>query len=747
MDIIRNNPYRVLGVLANASRKEIERNKSQIKAFAKVGKTPSFPYDFENILGPVDRSEDNLNDAVSKLTFDKDKVAYGLFWFYNASFIDEETLRRLKENSLDYAINYLANCGLSSYSAYINMGVLSLLSSNWVSAAYCYVRLFESENIWNQYVQSITDNTVKLSIDEVIDTLVDNLIKFFPSANWLATFQNTAFKVSTRNIDCGDKLRTSKLHSVLATKYISIITNEIDSLLAKAESISKSDANANLKMASELEQSCRDLLPSLKDSLGNNNSTYVRYADNVALQILNNCIAYYNHDQDNPNRPKNILRLVRFCVRIAEGQTAKDRCKNNFDIVKEAYDNMCPQEVAQDVTYIENYLKESYSRDDIVNTDKLKNKVTEILNKLNGIKQKIGANNKYYYTLSERVVIVTFNTLIDQINAATRAYDNAAQHNDYIELYRLRMLLISSKPIVAELELYPQKDTSNISYFKRNVEMFYKLYADYHVAEFNNNQTYVPTTNYSHSKVTISGVNSARTSSYKQNTPKEKESDNNNGLSSAEKYLLGFAAVILVIMFILIYNSSSTHIQESQSTNTETPIKTTEDSVDTYSSNYDENSETNSTTTYEETDYDTGDRPYIDYYGKGKYDRRTKNSLRIENGSESDAVVFLESVSGQKVRHVYIKKGEHFKMIQIPGGKYIIKVFQGNSWNDEKYNGENAPSGGFMENVSMSKSDNTDTFDYPYPKSGRYYEYEVTLYKMENGNFHTEDINTEEMFN
>lgn len=747
MDIIRNNPYRVLGVLANASRKEIERNKSQIKAFAKVGKTPSFPYDFENILGPVDRSEDNLNDAVSKLTFDKDKVAYGLFWFQNASFIDEETLKRLKESSLDYAINYLANCGLSSYSAYINMGVISLLSSNWVCAAYCYTRLFETENIWNQYVNSITDNPSSLSIDDTIDTLTDNLIKCSPSINWIEIFHETSFKISTRNIDCGDKLKTSKLYTVLVTKYITTITNEIDSLLAKAKGISKSDANANLGMATELEQSCRDLLTTLKDSLGNNDSTYVRYADDVALQILNNCIAYYNNDQDNSNRPKNILRLVRFCVRIAEGQTAKDRCKNNFDIVKEAYDNMCPQEAVQYVTYIENQLKESYDLTDIVNSNRLKNTVTTILGKLNDIKLKIGSNDKYYYNLSERVVIFIFNTLIDHINAATRAYDNAPQYNDYAELFQLRKLLSCCKPIVSELELYPQKDATNISYYKQNVEMFYKLYVNYHVAEFNGQRTYVQKTINSQPKVRISGINTARTTTYRQNTPKEEKSDNNSGLSNAEKYLLGFAAVILVIMFILIYNSSSTHVQESQSTNTETPIKTTEDSVDTYSSNYAENSETNSTATYEEAYYDTGDRPYIDYYGKGKYDRRTKNSLRIENGSESDAVVFLESVSGQKVRHVYIKKGEHFKMIQIPGGKYIIKVFQGNSWNNEKYNGDNAPYGGFMENVSMSKSDNTDTFNYPYPKSGRYYEYEVTLYKVENGNFHTEDINTEEMFN
>lgn len=375
MDIIKNNPYRVLGVLANASRKEIERNKSQIKAFAKVGKTPSFPYDFENFLGPIDRSEDNLNDAVSKLTFDKDKVAYGLFWFNNASFVDEETLRRLKESSLNYAINYLANCSFTSYSVYINMGIISLLSSNWVCAAYCYTHLFETESLWSQYVHSITDNPSSLSIDEAIGTLADNLIKYSPSTNWIEIFHNTSFKISARNIDCGDEFKTSKLYSVLATKYITTITNEIDSLLAKAKGISKSDANANLRMATELEQSCKDLLTTLKDSLGNNDSTYIRYADDIALQILNNCIAYYNHDQDNSYRPKNILRLVRFCVKIAEGQTAKDRCKNNFDIVKEAYDNMCPQEVAHDVAYIENYLKESYSRDDIANTDKLKNKV------------------------------------------------------------------------------------------------------------------------------------------------------------------------------------------------------------------------------------------------------------------------------------------------------------------------------------------------------------------------------------
>ena len=71
---------------------------------------------------------------------------------------------------------------------------------------------------------------------------------------------------------------------------------------------------------------------------------------------------------------------------------------------------------------------------------------------------------------------------------------------------------------------------------------------------------------------------------------------------------------------------------------------------------------------------------------------------------------------------------------------------RGNSWNPDKYNGDNAPKGGFMEDVSMSKSESYDPFDYPYPESGGYYEYEVMLYKVANGNMQTETISSSEMF-
>ena len=144
--------------------------------------------------------------------------------------------------------------------------------------------------------------------------------------------------------------------------------------------------------------------------------------------------------------------------------------------------------------------------------------------------------------------------------------------------------------------------------------------------------------------------------------------------------------------------------------------------------------------------YQTGDLPFKLFYGFGKYDKETMNSLLIKNGSETDAVVFLESLSGSKIRHAYVQKGDDFKMVEIPGGKYIVKVLQGDMWKSNKNNGKYAPKGGFTKNVSMSMSMKDDPFDYPDPKSGHYYDYEITLYKVSYGNLHTEDINESEMF-
>ena len=44
--LVGKNPYRILGVYANATSKEMQKNLSRISAFAKVGRSEGFPTDF-----------------------------------------------------------------------------------------------------------------------------------------------------------------------------------------------------------------------------------------------------------------------------------------------------------------------------------------------------------------------------------------------------------------------------------------------------------------------------------------------------------------------------------------------------------------------------------------------------------------------------------------------------------------------------------------------------------------------------
>ena len=168
--------------------------------------------------------------------------------------------------------------------------------------------------------------------------------------------------------------------------------------------------------------------------------------------------------------------------------------------------------------------------------------------------------------------------------------------------------------------------------------------------------------------------------------------------------------------------------------------------TDAYNYDSDNTIDIQSEETYTEAHYTTGARPYQSFYGKGTYDSNTDNSLTIKNGNGNDAVVFLETTSGKKVRHVYICAGQNYTMNNIPGGSYVVKIIQGNSWNDNKDNGPNAPTGGFMKNLSMSESGSNDILDFPRPSSGQYGSFEITLYKVQNGNMDTYPISSSEMF-
>lgn len=95
MKLINKNPFRVAGILANATERELQKQKAKIKAFTKVGKKITSDFDFD-ILDNIERTEESVNKAFSSIEQNQDKVNYALFWFLNTNRFDSTAIEYLK---------------------------------------------------------------------------------------------------------------------------------------------------------------------------------------------------------------------------------------------------------------------------------------------------------------------------------------------------------------------------------------------------------------------------------------------------------------------------------------------------------------------------------------------------------------------------------------------------------------------------------------------------------------------------
>lgn len=845
MDLIEQNPYRILGVLSNSSKKEIVANYGKIKAFSKTGKTISFDNDFSQILKPVIRSEESSAKAYNAITLPKDKLAAGLFWFLNTTNFDEIALSHLRTGDIDKAISFLRK--KPTVSSCINLAVINLIKKNWTTALYYYVYLLNDNDKRCELLSILVDNSELLTESEVVQIFTDKLLASFPDVQWIESLNQNEVMLSEKTFDIKDFFQKSNVYEYFSKKICEIVIKKLELSLSNAADAEGNNAKQNLKAARKLEESAKALLRTLRLSLGKDNREYKSYCDKVANQILDNCIDYYNHDKDNPLRARNIIQLLRYSLRIAEGKVTKDRCKDNYNHIKEECDSLIPEEIESEINYINKQIAEFKRLNSVSNyAGYLDATLGSCYQKLEIIKTNVGAENQHYIKSSSNVVHFAIDVIVNEINSKKKEYEDAPEFNDAKELLELRRTLKWAKPIFEVLRSFI-KDGVCEERFTKNQQTFNELFEKYHVdsldvSNHNNfrlivnapasvsiNQQFriqfsinykgdigfaapafngfdllygpskattqdntiysfvlraksvgsfvittasakIGTTVVNSSTKSILVIDNSPQSKYVKPEPKpepkvyttsDRQNSNYGNTRKKDSSIGWIFGGILALIFIFIGINQCNKSTESISTKT-VPTTTARKATETKpqiveaptkperasnSSSYKEsNSYVEPEPSYTVKYYKTGDKPYQSYYGKGRYDSETENSLLIKNGSTSDAVVFLETLAGKKVRHVYVRKGDSFKMTQIPGGKYITKILQGNSWNPEKYNGESAPSGGFMEDISMSKSEDYDPFDYPYPSSGHYYDYEITLYKVTNGNMRTENINSAEMF-
>ncbi|MBR9861471.1 hypothetical protein GYB22_12155 [bacterium] len=345
MELIQNNPYRIAGILSNASERELQRQKGRITAHARVGKETESDLDFQ-FLSKISRKEIELvNKAFSNLQQNQDKVNYALFWFLNASPFDNTAFEYLKNGDEEKALEIWKKVttdkevNSKNFSAFNNLGTYKLLSrdkSDIKTGIEAKIKLIESE-YFESLVESVTDQYFKTDKEKQAEKLIDEL---------LTQFKNQYSSSETLQLFSGCNGTTQKY---LSKKFTEEPLHKIESQIESCKKKRKADKGSAYEFGLKLFTNTKDDLSLLKSLLGISDLKYKAVADQLANEIMQCGIDYFNESQENDSSEdflKQAQELNETALSIAVGKLTRDRAKDSLATLEEMKDRDVTQAIA-----------------------------------------------------------------------------------------------------------------------------------------------------------------------------------------------------------------------------------------------------------------------------------------------------------------------------------------------------------------------------------------------------------------
>ena len=412
MKIIQNNPYRIAGILSNATARELHSRKSKISAYVRVGKEITSEFDFD-FLHSIERTEQNIEKAFSNIEQNQDKVNNSLFWFLKSSPFDETAISYLIKGDDEKAkeiwgkVTNGKEVNSKNFSAFNNIGTLKLLSKSEFEikeGIEAKIKLIESEYFEN-FVHTVADQTFTIDNKKQSQKLIDELLTQFKnqysSADALDLFSN-----------CNGSTQT-----YLSKKFTEEPIHNIESNIESVKRKRKDNKSNSYSFGLKLFVDTKDDLSLLKSLLGTNDLNYKRVADELAKEIMQCGIDYFQEWKESKDPSKECLKLLRYAEYIALGSQTKDRVQSNLDGVIE-FKNRDINEVIYLLEHISDlYQNLSYNQslDDYKITKLLKDKIsTKVIDKI-ALSGNDSIISKFYRNLSSLRIWMKNSSFLNKI--------------------------------------------------------------------------------------------------------------------------------------------------------------------------------------------------------------------------------------------------------------------------------------------------------------------------------------------
>lgn len=413
MNLIQNNPFRAVGILANATEREIQRNKAKIRAYTKVGKALTFDVDF-SILDSIDRSESSINQAFSNLEQNQSKLNHSIFWFLKTNPFDETAIAYMTQGNIEKALfiwdKITANKEVTrkNYSSFNNLGTIQLLSKtkrqiqNGIETK---LKLIESP-AFKEFTQLVADETHVVNQEKQSNLFIDQILEEikgqFSDNETIELFENCS-----RN--------TQKY---VSQKYSDTHIHSIENHIELTKRKRREDVGNAYENGVQLFTQSKNNLTQLKSLLGTQDLKYKLLADSLAKEVMQCGIDYFKHWKENRDPSDQSIKLLSYAKSIAVSTQVRDRVKDNIEGIEEWKETAL---IENDLIFIGNKLEGFQKlRDSIDNADAL---VKSCKPKLKNIKNIVGGSDELYLQLSSGVANNALGMLIDVVNNAQKGME------------------------------------------------------------------------------------------------------------------------------------------------------------------------------------------------------------------------------------------------------------------------------------------------------------------------------------
>ena len=334
-------------------------------------------------------------DAEAQLTLPKDQLLYAQFWFVKATRLDEVTFNHLFAGEIDKAEEIWQKKDTAS--SLQNRIVCALMREDYRSAITCAETLYENPLYSNQFVSAILGADGNADVASLAFRFLDVLCDEAGANQLLPFIDDDAWK------------------SHVEEKAVKPLVDSIQDAIAIAKKSKEKGAEARLNAGEALRENTRSAFQQLKGFLSATDLQYQMIADKLGLEILQCGIDYFN-GSDEPEAAHKAMSLQKYAQSIVVGQMAKDRCKENVDILQKIIDDLPPSEVyAEDKAIKEELRKYCQLPDKICHAVTLLNNTKP---HVQSIKSKLGASNSYYLKISTQIVGNALINIIAEVNEA-----------------------------------------------------------------------------------------------------------------------------------------------------------------------------------------------------------------------------------------------------------------------------------------------------------------------------------------